>query len=155
MASILPPVPRLIFTVVEPIALLAGYLLPLLNTSKFVSSQIPNAIPTALTSTDRLLALQLGNFYGLLGLISVGVLYTTSEPAVVRNYVIAFAIADIGHLWATYAVIGHESFVSVGSWNAMAWANIGITGGLFVFRGLYLMGAFGQDRVLKSERKMI
>jgi len=155
MASILSPVPRLIFTVLEPISLLAGYLAPLLNTSKFVSSQVPNAIPTALTSTDRVLALQLGNCYGLVGLIGVGVLYATSEPAVVKNYIIACAIADVGHLWATYAVIGHESFVNVGNWNDMAWGNIGITASLFVFRLLYLMGMFGQDRVLKSESKMI
>lgn len=155
MASILPPVPRIIFTILEPISLLAGYLAPLLNTSKFVSSQVPNAIPTALTSTNRVLALQLGNCYGLVGLIGVGVLYATSEPKVVRNYIIACAIADVGHLWATYAAIGHESFMNVWSWNDMAWGNIGITASLLVFRILYLMGLFGQDRVIKSAKRMI
>ena len=155
MSAILPPIPRFVFTILEPLSLVAGYLAPLLNTSKFVSSQVPSAIPTILTSTNRVLALQLGNCYGLIGLIGVGVLYATNEPIVVRNYIIACAIADVGHLWATYTVIGRESFLDVGGWNNVAWGNIGITAALFVFRVLYLMGLLGQDRVVKSARKMI
>ena len=153
MASIFAPIPRLIFTILEPISLLAGFLAPLYNTSYFVSAQVPSAIPTILTSTNRVLALQLGNCYGLVGLIGVGVLYATSEPKVARNYILACAIADIGHLWATYVVIGHQNFMDVGNWNNMAWGNIGITASLFVFRVLYLMGLLGQDKVVKSARK--
>ena len=155
MTSILAPIPRLIFTILEPLSLLAGFLAPLINTPKFVSSQVSTAIPTALTSTNRVLALQLGNCYGLIGLIGVGVLYATGEPKVVRNYLLACAIADLGHLWATYAVVGHRSFVDVGNWNDMAWGNIGITASLFVFRVLYFLGLLGRDRVVKSARKMI
>ena len=153
MAAIFAPIPRLIFTVLEPISLLAGFLAPLYNTSYFVSAQVPSAIPTVLTSTNRVLALQLGNCYGLVGLIGVGVLYATSEPKVARNYLLACAIADIGHLWATYAVIGYENFIDAGNWNDMAWGNIGITLALFIFRVLYLTGLLGQDRVVQSARK--
>ena len=153
MASIFAPVPRLIFTILEPLSLLAGFIAPLYNTSYFVSAQVPSAIPIILTSTDRVLALQLGNCYGLVGLIGVGVLYATSEPKVARNYLIACAVADLGHLWATYAVIGHQNFMDLGNWNSMAWGNIGITFVLFIFRVLYLVGLLGQDRVIKSVRK--
>ena len=38
-------------------------------------------------------------------MIGVGVLYTTREAKVVRNYLLACAIADVGHLYATYAVM--------------------------------------------------
>ena len=107
MASILPPIPRFVFTIFEPIALAAGYLSPMLDTSGFVNSQLPPAsVPTiSLTATDRILALQLGNVYGLLAMIGVGVLYATTEAKVVNNFVFACAIADVGHLYVTYAVM--------------------------------------------------
>lgn len=37
----------------------------------------------------------------------------------------------------------------------MGWGNIGVTLGLFVFRSLYLTGAFGQDKVVNSTKKAI
>ena len=110
MASILPPIPRFVFTVFEPIALVAGYLSPMLDTSGFVNSQLPPASGTTRgtlspTATERILALQLGNVYGLLAMIGVGILYATSEAKVVRNFLLACAIADVGHLYVTYLVM--------------------------------------------------
>lgn len=107
MASILPPFPCFIFTVFEPIALVAGYLSPLLDTTGFVNSQLPATSTTTIspTATNRILALQLGNLYGLLAMVGVGVLYTTTEAEVVRNFLLACAIADMGHLYVTYAVM--------------------------------------------------
>ena len=107
MASILPPIPRFVFTVFEPIALVAGYLSPMLDVSGFVNSQLPPASVTTIssTATERILALQLGNVYGLLAMIGVGLLYATSEAKVVRNFLLACAIADVGHLYVTYLVM--------------------------------------------------
>ena len=107
MSSILPPIPRFVFMVFEPIALVAGYLSPMLDTTGFVNSQLPPTLGTTIspTSTDRILALQLGNVYGLLAMIGVGVLYATTEAKVVRNFLFACAIADVGHLYVTYAVM--------------------------------------------------
>lgn len=76
---------------------------------------------------SRLVALQLGNAYGLLFLLGVAVLYTTVELKVVRNYLVALWIADIGHVAVCYYVIGPESFADVGSWNATTWGNVGAT----------------------------
>lgn len=38
-------------------------------------------------------------------MVGVGVLYTTTEAEVVRNFLLACAIADMGHLYVTYAVM--------------------------------------------------
>lgn len=45
-----------------------------------------------------MVAYQLGNIYLLLAMVGVAVLYSTTEAKVVRNYVIALWIADIGHV---------------------------------------------------------
>ena len=73
-------------------------------------------------------------------------LYTTTEPKVVRNFVIACAIADVGHLAVTYHVMGFADFMNLKGWNAMAWGNIGVTAGLFLTRIGYLVGMFGKGR---------
>ena len=59
MASIMPPIPRFVFTVLEPIALVAGYLSPMLDTTGFVNSQLPATSLTTITptATNRILAL--------------------------------------------------------------------------------------------------
>lgn len=56
--------------------------------------------------------------------MSVGILYATNEPKVVRNYVIALAIGDIGHVYVCYYVLGHEKFFDFARYNAMAYGNI-------------------------------
>ena len=71
-------------------------------------------------------------------------LYTTTELKVVRNFLIACAIADVGHLAVTYRVMGHGPFTDVTGWNAVAWGNIGITFGLLLTRLAYLGGWFGK-----------
>ena len=54
-------------------------------------------------------------------------LYTTTEPKVVRNYVIVLLLGDIGHLAVTFYILEYERFVDVSKWNAMAWGNIATT----------------------------
>lgn len=107
------------------------------------------------SATARVLALQLGNVYGLLAMIGVGILYTTTEAKVVRNYLLACAVADVGHLWATYAVMGHGDFVHFRGWNAMGWGNIGITAALLLTRLLYLSGILGQDGIVNSRKNFV
>ena len=88
-------------------------------------------------------------------MIGVGVLYSTSEFVVVRNYLLACAIGDVGHLLATYHVIGHANFVSVHHWNAVAWGNIGVTAFLLLVRLLYFVGVFGNDKAVGRPRKAL
>ncbi|KAI5922321.1 hypothetical protein F4810DRAFT_674377 [Camillea tinctor] len=157
MASQLPTFPRAIFTIVEPISLIAGCLGPFFSPDWFIANQIPlpaaadDAAATAAavagpTDNARLVALQLGNAYGLLFMVGVAVLYSTSELKVVRNYLIALWIADIGHVGLTCWLLGYGRTLDVGSWNAMTWGNIGATTFLCLTRTAYLLGFFGPDR---------
>ena len=88
-------------------------------------------------------------------MIGLGLLYYTNEAIVVRNYLIACLIGDVGHLASTYWVIGYDNFVNMGGWNAMAWGNIGATVFLLVARVLYLAGMLGKDRAVASTRKKL
>lgn len=99
------------------------------------------------------MAYQLGNLYSLLFLVGVAVLHTTTEPKVVRNYLIALAIADIGHIYATYMGMGWAAFVDVGAWNTLTWGNIGATAFLFINRLAYFLGLFGTAKAPKVAEK--
>ncbi|KAL1882058.1 hypothetical protein VTK73DRAFT_2772 [Phialemonium thermophilum] len=145
MASRLPPFPRFIFTVFEPISLLSGFLPAVFLTDWFISEQIPINVPVQSTENSRLVAQQLGNCYGLAFLISMAVLYTSTELPVVRNYLKALWLADIGHILLTYKTLHREGFLSIATWNAMTWGNIGVTLFLCMTRTAYLLGLFGPD----------
>lgn len=96
----------------------------------FVSEQIARSAPVALTDNSRVVAQQLGNCYGLAFLVGIAVLYTSSELRVVRNYLIALLIADVGHLAITYGALEYDRIVYVGEWNPMTWGNVGATVGV-------------------------
>lgn len=105
---------------------IAGWAGATLDPSWFVKEQTSTPSLTV-DDNSRLVALQLGNCYGLLFLAAVAVLYTTTELKVVRNYLIALWIADIGHIAVCYLGLGYERFVDVASWNSMTWGNVGAT----------------------------
>jgi len=146
MTSILPPVPRFVMTVFEPISLIAGFAAPFVSAEYFVAEQIPGSITKPLTANATMVAYQLGNIYLLLGMVGIAVLYTTTEAKVVRNYVIALWLADISHVGITCYVMENQKLFDVVNWNAMAWGNIGVTAFLFSVRTGYLLGLFGPDR---------
>jgi hypothetical protein len=83
----------------------------------------------------------------------VGVCYTTTEPRVLRNYLIGLAIADVGHVYATFLGMGWDAFTDVAAWNVLTWGNIGATGFLFVNRIAYLLGVFGYAQAPKAAAK--
>ena len=60
-------------------------------------------------------------------MVAVAVLYSTTEPKVVRNYVIALWIADIGHVVTTGYVMGYDKFVDFANYNPTTWGNVGAT----------------------------
>jgi len=95
----------------------------------FIQEQLTQPVPVMSSTNSSLVAQQLGNAYGLLFMVGVVVLYTSSELKVVRNYLVALLIADIGHVAVTYFVLQHERFIRVADWNAMTWGNVGVTVG--------------------------
>ncbi|OTB02873.1 hypothetical protein M426DRAFT_322294 [Hypoxylon sp. CI-4A] len=157
MASQLPAFPRTTFTIVEPLSLIGGFLGPFIDPDWFIDSQLDNPDASSLAPRDdnaRLVALQLGNTYGLLFLLGVAVLYTTTELKVVRNYLIALWIADISHVGVTCWLLGYDRTLDVGSWNAVTWGNVGFTAFLCLTRTAYLLGLFGPDRqVITASKK--
>ncbi|OCK95694.1 uncharacterized protein K441DRAFT_686525 [Cenococcum geophilum 1.58] len=143
MASQLPTVPLVVFTILEPISLVSGFLGPLLAPFFFVSSQTAYEAPHDLYLSEHILALQLGNCYLLLALLGLFILNTTTEIKTVRAYLAALWIADIGHVGVTAWAMGIKDFTNVAGWNAMAWGNLGATVFLFAMRTLYFLGTFG------------
>lgn len=131
-----------------------GALSPVFDLDGFINGQTP-LVPASASQhpSSVALAFQLGNLYGLLFLIGVAVLHTSTDPKVIRNYLIALAIADVGHVYATYFAMGWEAFIDIGSWNALTWGNVGATGFLFLNRILYFLGLFGQAQAPKAAGK--
>ena len=80
----------------------------------------------------------------LLALLGVFILNVTSDSRVVRAYLLALAIADIGHVGPTIWMMGWDRVMDVHNWNKMAWGNIGATAFLFATRVIYLLGLFGR-----------
>jgi hypothetical protein len=69
-------------------------------------------------------------------MLSVALLYTTTEPKVVRNYVIALWLADIGHIATTAYIMGYDKFIDLASYNPATWGNIGATVSVLVLTSL-------------------
>ncbi|GES65341.1 hypothetical protein ATEIFO6365_0010026700 [Aspergillus terreus] len=157
--TILPRWPHILFAILEPLSLIGGWLYPLLNLPSFITDQIPNTPALDADSIPRssiALAYQLSNLYGLLCLLGVATLYSTREPAVLRNYLLALAIADVGHVYVTGLAMGWDAFVDVAGWNVLTWGNVGVTAFLFGNRVLYFLGVFGSPSPpVEEDRKRV
>jgi len=153
MTSILPPFPRFVMTIFEPVSTVAGFTVPFIATEYFTAEQIPGSSVESISDNTRMLALQLGNIYLLLAMVSIAVLYTTTEPKVVRNYVIALWLADIGHVVTMGYVMGYDKFIDFANYNPTTWGNIGATVFLCTTRTAYLLGLFGPDRHTPTSTK--
>lgn len=172
MPTIFPPWPHILFGILEPISLYVGLsnlpihlqtayrfslsralgsLFPLYDLNGFITGQTPNiAAPDVLHRSSLALAWQLGNVYSLVCLVGIGVCWSTTEPKVLRNYLFALAVADVGHVYCTYLAMGWDAFVDVGAWNSLTWGNVGITGFLLINRIAYLLGVFGYAKAPKA-----
>lgn len=102
---------------------LAGWGTATFDPAGFVSDQIAGQ-EAAISDHARLLALQLGNCYGLMFLLGLVVLYTTSELKVIRRYLVALSVTDVTHVAVCYHILGIDRFSAVHQWNSMMWGNI-------------------------------
>lgn len=134
---------------------LAGWWVSFYDTHRFIAGQVPDANEALIPHPSvKTIAYQLGNLYLLLLFVGIGVLCSTSEAKVVRNYMAALALADVGHMYCTYLGIGWDALIAVNGWNDLTWGNIGITGFLFVNRVAYLLGAFGKAGTYRFGKKL-
>lgn len=106
---------------------MAGFLGTLHDPEWFVAEQVPSKIPVSVSEQGIVMAWLVGNLYLLLAFIGIAVLSTTAEIKVVRAYLIALWLGDIGHVGFSCYGLGRERALSPGEWNAMAWGNIGAT----------------------------
>lgn len=120
----------------------------------FVQRQAPYIPTPPLTPSVTIVAAQLGNVYLLLAMLAVVCCYATNDPKVARNYLLVVAIADLGHVYSTYAGLGWDRFVDIGSWNDMIWGNVGSSIFLCINRVATLLGVFGSIKTGKKGRKL-
>ncbi|OAA42716.1 hypothetical protein NOR_04847 [Metarhizium rileyi] len=155
MASRLPTIPRMTFTVIEPISLLAGFLGAVSDPAWFVAQQVPQKLVPAAAATENsiVLAWQLGNLYLLMALVGLFVLNSSSEVKVVRGYLWALWLGDIGHVAFSCYGLGKERLVNPSERNVMAWGNIVFTVWLFSMRSAYFIGIFGPDKPTTSTQR--
>jgi hypothetical protein len=104
------------------------------------------------SESTTILTYQLGNLYGLMCLVALAVLNTTSEKSVARAYIACLAIGDLGHIIPTAYVLGWDTALNVASWNYMTWGNLGASVGLFAIRIAYLTGVFGNGPAPKGKK---
>ncbi|KAM3527212.1 hypothetical protein MY4038_006460 [Beauveria bassiana] len=127
MASKLPTIPRVTFTIIEPISLVAGFIGAIWDPAWFIAEQLPDKQVLPASEHSIVMAQQLGNMYLLVCFVGLAVLATSSEIKVVRSYLVALWLGDIGHLAFTCLALGKERVMQPQTWNAMTWGNIGFT----------------------------
>lgn len=106
---------------------MAGFIGAVYDPEWFVAEQIPQAAPVLSSENSILVAWQLGNMYLLMAFVGLGVLLTTSEIKVVRSYLVALWLGDIGHVAFTCYGLGLTRLLDPAGWNAMAGGNIVMT----------------------------
>ncbi|KAF7937903.1 uncharacterized protein EAE97_007699 [Botrytis byssoidea] len=152
MASILPLFPKFVFTVLEPISLVAAFTVAMISPEWFIQEQVVISRHLPISDNARAVALQLGMVYLLMAMVEIAILGGTQEAKFVRNYLFACLLGDIGHFVVTYRVLGWERVGNVTQWNSMTFGNIGVTVFLFLTRSAYLLGLFGSHK--KSTAKL-
>ncbi|TEY68351.1 hypothetical protein BOTCAL_0119g00240 [Botryotinia calthae] len=143
MASVLPIFPKLVFIVLEPISLVAAFVVAMISPEWFIQEQVVISRQLSISDNARAVALQLGMVYLLMAMVEIAILSGTQEAKVVGNYLFACWLGDIGHFAVTYRVLGWERVGNVTQWNSMTFGNIGVTIFLFLTRSAYLLGLFG------------
>ncbi|KAG6004638.1 hypothetical protein E4U21_000862 [Claviceps maximensis] len=136
---------------------MAGFVGAVKDPAWFVSQQVPQkAVSTAVVSENSIvLAWQLGNLYLLMAFVGLFVLNSTSEIKVVRRYLWALWLGDIGHVAFSCYGLGKARMMNPWEWNPLAWGNIVFTGWLFSMRSAYFLGFFGSDKPISPIRKKV
>lgn len=121
-----------------------AYVTHLQDPHQFYADQVPS--PGALASVQfpqqaQVLVYQLGNVYLLLAFLAVVCCWMT-DRTVIRGYLAAVALADLGHIFAVYRVVGADIFWDVSQWNGMMFGSVGVSAFLHVHRLITLLGLY-------------
>ncbi|KAG7287233.1 hypothetical protein NEMBOFW57_006739 [Staphylotrichum longicolle] len=145
--STLPTFPLVVFGIIEPVLLVWAYIVGMRDPLAYFANQVPgsgdpSARAAAFSPEAVGVTLQLLNVLLLLAPLAV-VCSFSRDPATVKGYLAAVALADYGHIYATYRSVGDDVFFNPSQWNDMVGANVGVSAVLNVLRLLTLFGAFG------------
>ncbi|OAP59659.1 hypothetical protein AYL99_06957 [Fonsecaea erecta] len=143
--SALPLWPLVLFGILEPAALTWAYFVVLFQPEQYYADQAPHSAISNLLFTPNALSLtlQLGNVFLLLAALAV-ICCFTNHPEIARRYLIAVALADLGHIYSVYCALGHMVFWDLNQWNQMISANVGVSVFLHVNRLMTVAGVFGR-----------
>lgn len=103
---------------------IAGFLGAISDPAWFVAEQVPQKEPIHVTENSIVLAWQLGNLYLLLGFIGLSIFWSTSEVKVVRSYLVALWLGDVGHIFFSCYGLGWDRIRVPSEWNSMFWGNV-------------------------------
>lgn len=106
---------------------MAGFLGAIYDPAWFVAEQIPSRDPVLVTEQSVVVAWQLGNLYLLMAFIGIAIYSSTTEVKVIKNYLFALWLGDVGHVGFSLYGLGSEMSLNLAGWNAMAWGNIAVT----------------------------
>ncbi|KAF2280049.1 uncharacterized protein EI97DRAFT_108824 [Westerdykella ornata] len=145
LGTILPFWPALLFTYLEPLALIMGWNAAWNSPSEFVSRQTPSpSLSTTVPDGALILSYTIGNVFILLGALAIVCTAITRDPRVAKSYLLVVSIADLGHIYASYKILGPSVFWKFNDYNDMMWGNIGVSAFLHINRIATLLGVFGQ-----------
>ncbi|CAI6340157.1 unnamed protein product [Periconia digitata] len=139
----LPFWPALVFTYLEPISLIVGLQAAFSNPKDFVARQMPSATGP-IPDGAIILTYTIGNVFLLLAFLGILCTAVTRDTRVTQLYLFFVAVGDLGHIYASYKVMGQEMFLDLNNYNDMMWGNIGVSAFLHVNRLATLLGVFGK-----------
>lgn len=87
-------------------------------------SHNPSATP--MTLAERSLALQLGNVFAILALVSASILTFSPDPKASKAVLYSYLVGDVGHIAIVYFTVGHQRFLDYANWNMYLIGNIGV-----------------------------
>jgi hypothetical protein len=112
-----------------------------------VSRHLPNAATTSIEpipSSAIILSYSTANIFVLLAGIAIICTVITRDANVTKWYLGIVAIADLGHIYSSYKVMGPQVFWNFSGYNDLMWGNIGFSALLHVNRVATLLGIFGR-----------
>ena len=124
-----------------------AYFVAITDPRRFYADQAPNHPITAVAFTPQAqaLTLQVGNVLLLLAAIAV-ICCWTRHREIAFGYLVVVALADFGHIYASYCA-DPAYFWDVARWNGVMAGNVGVSAFLNVNRWLTVSGVFGDIKV--------
>lgn len=104
----------------------------------------PTPLPTTIPPSAVVLSYTLGNIFILLAGLAILCTVLTRDARVTKWYLIILGICDLGHIYASYRVMGSDVFWDFQNYNDMMIGNIGFSAFLHINRVLTLLGLFGK-----------